>query len=465
MNHWAETEIKKMDLDDDMVTILHSGFGEYSQLSISDNGELVAFIADFDTLKYPRPYELYLSQKDSPAQKVADEKSDFLLKNWMISQFRKPTFSKDGNRMFFGVAPKPLLEDTTKLKEEKPVVEVWSTSQGRLYTQQKVRANSEKKRSYLAITDIIKGKTFLVGGKDLPYIVQTQDKLENFTLGYDDTKYLKYISWEGSSYKDLFLVNLKDGSSELIATKLAGNASLSPTGKFGYWYDMKTRNYFTINLLGGEIINISSQIGTPLADETNDRPNDPSPYGIAGWAEKDEFVLIYDRFDMWMVDPLGIQTPINITNGRNAKRTFRYIKLDQENQHIDISSPNLFSVFDNISKENFYLRIHNGKSKILFGGKVSLGRRVWKAEKSDDIVFTQETFDIFPNLIHSNIEFDGQSQISNANPQQSEYNWGQGELFSWINHNGTEMTGMVFKPEDFDPEKKYPLLVNFYEKK
>ena len=55
-------------------------------------------------------------------------------------------------------------------------------------------------------------------------------------------------------------------------------------------------------------------------------------------------------------------------------------------------------------------------------------------------------------------------QLSNINPQQKEYNWLTAELFKWKAYNGKEATGIVYKPEDFTPKKKYPLICYFYEK-
>ncbi|HEY6063435.1 MAG TPA: prolyl oligopeptidase family serine peptidase, partial [Chitinophagaceae bacterium] len=53
---------------------------------------------------------------------------------------------------------------------------------------------------------------------------------------------------------------------------------------------------------------------------------------------------------------------------------------------------------------------------------------------------------------------------SSINPQQSNYLWGTAELFKWKAYNGKEATGLVYKPENFDPRKKYPMICYFYEK-
>ena len=50
------------------------------------------------------------------------------------------------------------------------------------------------------------------------------------------------------------------------------------------------------------------------------------------------------------------------------------------------------------------------------------------------------------------------------NPHQTDYNWGTAELVNWSSLDGLPLTGMLIKPENFDPNKKYPMIVNFYEK-
>jgi dipeptidyl aminopeptidase/acylaminoacyl peptidase len=55
------------------------------------------------------------------------------------------------------------------------------------------------------------------------------------------------------------------------------------------------------------------------------------------------------------------------------------------------------------------------------------------------------------------------TKLSSINPQQKDYNWGTAELIKWKAYNGKETEGIVYKPEDFDPKKKYPLICYFYE--
>lgn len=79
-------------------------------------------------------------------------------------------------------------------------------------------------------------------------------------------------------------------------------------------------------------------------------------------------------------------------------------------------------------------------------------------------MFTRENFQVFPDLLLADSSFTGIKKISHANPWQDEYGWGTAKLFVWKNLNGLKNEGMLFFPPDFDPDKKYPLIVNFYER-
>jgi dipeptidyl aminopeptidase/acylaminoacyl peptidase len=53
--------------------------------------------------------------------------------------------------------------------------------------------------------------------------------------------------------------------------------------------------------------------------------------------------------------------------------------------------------------------------------------------------------------------------ISKTNPQQANYNWASVELVKWKAYDGTLLEGLLYKPEDFDSQKKYPLMLYYYE--
>jgi dipeptidyl aminopeptidase/acylaminoacyl peptidase len=50
------------------------------------------------------------------------------------------------------------------------------------------------------------------------------------------------------------------------------------------------------------------------------------------------------------------------------------------------------------------------------------------------------------------------------NTQQKDYNWMSSEIVTWKAYTGKTTEGVLYKPENFDPTKKYPMIVYFYER-
>ena len=79
------------------------------------------------------------------------------------------------------------------------------------------------------------------------------------------------------------------------------------------------------------------------------------------------------------------------------------------------------------------------------------------------MVFTLSRTEEFPDLWISDTTFKDMKKVSNANPQQADYVMGKSELIEYVNADGKKLRAMLTKPENFDPSKKYPLMVYIYE--
>ena len=83
-------------------------------------------------------------------------------------------------------------------------------------------------------------------------------------------------------------------------------------------------------------------------------PSDPTPYGVMRWHEKDSFVYVYDRFDIWKLDPKGKAKPENLTYGAGRKNQIRYrfIETDPESRFIQSGQQLLFRTFNEKNKNS-----------------------------------------------------------------------------------------------------------------
>src|SRR5262249_49093212 len=69
-----------------------------------------------------------------------------------------------------------------------------------------------------------------------------------------------------------------------------------------------------------------------------------------------------------------------------------------------------------------------------------------------------------PDLYVADTNFRDLRKISDINPQQSQFVWGSSELIAFRNTDGVPLKGALYKPDNFDPKKKYPLVVYIYER-
>ncbi len=442
-----------------------AGEGKFPQVRWDEKGSQLAMVADLDTTEsFARPYRLYYYDKfKDQAKLIANSKSRFMEKNWVISPHQALDFSEDGSKLLFGRFPQPKQGDTTLLDEEKAVVEVWSYEDGRLYTQQNVRLEREKKKSYTSVYHIDSQELFNIGDEKINYTSVSDEGNGIIALGLDASPYLLDISWKGSPRNDVYLIDASTGKSKMIAKAVSGSVKQSPQGKYFYWYSRPDSTLVLYNTASRKTISLPGENNFIIYNERNDVPADANWYGSAGWTTNDEYLIVNDHYDLWKVRASN-GSKEKLTDGRKSHTRYRYVRLDRDEKNIDLRKKLLLYTFNEKSKKSGYAYLLNGKVSTIVEEDLMYDFSVTKAKDSDDIIYTKESYDIFPDLIHDNLTFRNSKKISTANPQQYDYEWGSIESIEWSSYDGDEMEGMLVKPNDFDPTKKYPLIVNFYER-
>ncbi len=444
--------------------------GKYSRLIIDEQGEKVAFMADLDTAEHSiRYYDIYLwDQSQDSALMVLDTIHSFVPQQWLINEKDTLYFSENGKKLYFGLAPEPALPDTTLLEEEIVNVEVWTYRDPRLYTQQKIEVEKDRKKGFRCWYDSENKQFVQLADEEMPYILIADEGNADVAIGMANEQYQKFISWEGPPLRnDFYTVDIQTGKREKILNNLRSyQYGFSPKGKFFYWIDTQDSSWYAYSMDHNETHNLTGEIPVSFTSEIHDAPTPPYPYGIAGWTEKDEYLLIYDRYDIWKVDPEMNETPVNLTQGRRDKIVYRYMKLDPRERWINAKKQVLLHTYDEITRDEGYANLKLNRTTVpeqIIEGPYHFSRPT-KALENQNLVYTKESFEVFPDLILSDQSFKSSIKISDANPQQSEYRWGTAEIINWTSLDGLELEGMLFKPEDFDPDKEYPMIVNFYEK-
>ncbi len=463
-NDSANAAIYVMNLDKPSLTKVHEAKkANYAQLNFSETGQHLGFVVDTDTTKIQlRPRELYHWQAGmATAEKLVDTKN--LNNDLSPSPYEKLHFSKDETKLYFGLAKPPIIKDTMLLEEETVNVEVWTYDEPRLYTVQELQIKNDTVQAYTAVIHLDKTKKLTQLGNDIfPDITLTENGNAPFALLSNPTPYALESQWTGERARDYALVDVGTGARRQILTKLAGRVTLSPQGNYAFGYNNADSLWFTYNIAKNNYLPLTKN--KVFYDELNDSPAYPSAYGFAGFTEKDKALLLYDRYDIWSFDP-ATGAASRLTQGRETKTVFRYVDLDWEKEFIDTSEKMLLRTFNETDKSAGFVS-YNFKNKSihpLLSGPYRYGYPT-KSELANSLVFTRESFTEFPDLWATDTNFAAPTKISDANPQQADYNWGTNELVTWTSLDGIELTGLLVKPENFDPNKKYPMLVNFYER-
>jgi dienelactone hydrolase len=258
-------------------------------------------------------------------------------------------------------------------------------------------------------------------------------------------------------------MDARTGAVTLIVKNLTTVPQLSPGDKYIYWYDDKQRQYFTWK--DGVVRNVSAKVPTKLYDEEYDMPSDPNPYGVARWIKDDAGLLVYDRFDIWQLDPEAAKSPVNVTGGAGRKNgiSYRYVLMDPEERSIDPAKPILLRTQRESNKYGGLARLNLGRNEVqtVMEGPYFV-RSIDGAKKADVVAYTKESFRESPDLYIR--KGTAESKLSSLNPQQADYSWGNAELVSWKAYDGKSSEGILFKPDGFDGKKKYPMICYFYER-
>jgi dipeptidyl aminopeptidase/acylaminoacyl peptidase len=440
-----------------------AGFSE--NISLSKQGNQLAFTHSADTAKNKAFGLYYYNLQKNRLIDVSGDEFDNLKEGWSVSTHGSIFFNEIGDELYFGQSPKPEPEvKDTLTDDEKVSVDIWNWKDEYLQPMQKLRKDSELKRSYTTVFFPKNSNVVQLETEEIENVSIDKKATGKYSLGQNDKPYRVETSWSGYWYKDVYLVNRETGGQELILSKCDSRVLLSPNQQFILWYSMQDSSWSSYSIKKKKSINLTKSLGTAFFNEQNDVPRAANEYGFAGWTEKGGAV-VYDKYDLWLLDLSGKNTPVNITQsyGREHNLVLRYVKLNRELRYLPDEM--LLSAFNKKSKQAGFFKLNRSTGLLQ---KVLLDdyryNQVRKAKETDVLIWRKESFEVYPDLYLSNTDFSNIIKVSNANPQQKEYIWGTVELVDWVTFDGDSLQGLLYKPENFDPKKKYPMLVYFYER-
>jgi dipeptidyl aminopeptidase/acylaminoacyl peptidase len=450
------------------------GLTSYLNVSFSPQSKYLAFVATDDSLKAKKPvHSLYLSSTVSGvAEQIATKNSIGILQNGRISGDAALKFSEDEKRLFFGTAKDyasySYEEDTTILDEERVNLDIWGWQDAEIQPMQLVKKNENEKKSFLASIDLVSRKITQLADESVENLILEPKVRRDFGLAWTDAAYRRNYSWDIQIGRDLYWVDFKTGIKTLIEKEASGYPSISPEGKYIVWYDERDSAWVAFDRIANRKINLTKSIPVAFHEELHDSPSFPGSYGSAGWVAGDAAILINDRFDVWKINPKNPQAAVNLTQGigRKEKIVFRRQILDRDEISISSQAELLYSAFNEMNKDaGFYVGKLDGNSiptQVLMTANAYSG--LLKAKNENNILIRKSTFQEYSDVYLGDLSFNNLRKASHLNPQQANIKWGSVELISFLANDGVPLQGLLFKPENFDTTKKYPMITYFYER-
>jgi dipeptidyl aminopeptidase/acylaminoacyl peptidase len=512
----------------DVVRAIDSDRALYRQLAWADSLPALAVLRGrIDSTAHDTIYSvLSFANLGAPALKKtvfdAAARRDFP-SGMKVAAERAPHFADDLSAVFFGIrearspgrtvasresaivqagAPgmggtinQPRVDEN---QEEHPSLILWNAKDSRLQSQQIVQEAQDRAYNYLSEYRFADDKFVRLADDALRTV--TLAGHDRYAYGIDTRAYDWEQSYDGRAFQDVYGVDLATGRRKLLLKKhIASTLMPSPDGRrILFWSD--DAQWSVVDVASGETRVLSRGVPAVFADTSDDHNNVVTPpVAPIAWSKDGSSVLVSDAFDVWKlpVNGSGAATNLTIDGKQNQIRYQRLYAFGGAGrtasggggrggrggrggagftEGVDLSQPLYFSMYGEWTKKEGLARVD--------AAKPGAQRLVWndakygfeKAKDADVYVFTKQTAIDFPNYYAvggelvkpatSAAAMAGARQLTDANPQQKDFAWTSGvRLIDYTSDKGDKLQGALYLPANYEPGKKYPLLVTIYEKR
>lgn len=449
-----------------------------NQLTFDYNGEQIAFLGTPDTNK-KKNFDLhYLRSTDSISSVVVDSTTSGMPADWTVSEFSRLHFSRDGSMLYFGTAEIVRQDpEDTLLDSEKAKVDVWAGFDLLIQPNQLNNRSRDLKKNYLAIYHVKDKKFVQVADESVEDIQTAQRESNRYALGENSKPYHKERTWSTPWRSDIYLVDLFTGDKKLIHEGAYEMGSLSPSGKLYNWYNPKDSCWYSKDIETSVVVNLSDKIDANFSADNNGQPSLGWSEGSSGWTilEGKEYYLVNSEWDIYALHPNMMWVSVTY-DGKKTKNRYRLWRtIDNDSIYVQLHENFIVGRNDTTKDESVYRLAVDTSSSLyvsmeapLFDKDLVLSTQhkilsIDKAEKSDLVLFQRQSFQEYGELELTDTSFNELKEITETNPLQKELNWATVEFVEWKSYSGIPLRGLLYKPEDFDSTKSYPLMVYFYE--
>jgi dienelactone hydrolase len=413
--------------------------------------------------------------------------------------FRRPTWSDDGTVVFVGLAkweekppapargrgagapaagaatppasdtPPPTGDTppatggrgTTRAEADEPAaVDIWHWTDVDVMARQKLSAAADRRRNFMAAWHLDSGRFVQLGKTWTEQIAPT--RRPNVAYVEDWAAYAMDRSI-GRPAADLYVADVTTGARTKIKDRVDDRyAQVSPTGRYVLF--LEDDHYWTIDLTSRTVRNITKAVATSFVDRESDATVKQKPaFGIAGWTKSDAAVVLYDKFDLWQVASDGSRAS-RLTDGAAEQVRHRYVRVNPDEDAIDLDAPVYVSLFGLWSKKSGYGRLvpDNGVERLVWLDKSVTG--LGRAKDAPVFAYMAQDYDDSPDLFVAGPDLKNARQVTTTNAFQSKFQWGRSEIVEYKTDKGRRLQGALYYPAGYQAGKPYPMIVYLYER-
>nr|WP_294877300.1 prolyl oligopeptidase family serine peptidase [uncultured Pedobacter sp.] len=431
----------------DLPSMKETEMGEFkgmSNFTLDNKGETIAFIMDASVW-------LCNAGKSKPV-KLADNFSLGIDNGLYISGISK--FSQGNERLFITLAQKPVKKE---IEPGTVKVMVWNYKDARLRTDPGKMGKSQSFFSYINLKD--------------QTITQVQQKFENVRfLNEANTDFISIEYVKGADYErhwnqlavpKYFIYDCRNKARYPVAMRAR---SISPDGKYVIGVDSVGVNYIVWSTKKHQQYNLTKHLRT-IPDQKGISDDDKKFWSLAGWIDQ-HILLLYDENDIWQFDVSDSSKSINLTYavGKREGLVFRLGTIPS-NEVLGKDYLSFVWAFNKKNKQSgFYKLSQNGKiePQRLAMNDAENGRFFVKSRYASIYIVQKERVDSSPNFFVTE-DFRSFQQLTNMYPERG-YKWLTSELIDFTTLDAKPSQAIVYKPIDLDPNKKYPVIIYYYQK-
>lgn len=453
-----------IDLNNHRSNALHTGAFTYSQMSWNKSGDQIAVLfGKKEDGNVEHDNRLYWASNlttgaDATNNEYSPKEDPKFPEGMVISEYRGLTWNESGTQLFLGIRT----QDKEVKKEDmlKANVDVWHWKDEQVQSRQMIQAGRDRRSTYVSVLNLSEKSFFQLANDDMRNVAFSQTG--PWAIGREDIKYRGDVTIP-SNYADLYSIDTRSGSKTLITEKVYWSMGISPNGQWTLFSrDGEVMGY---KFQDRKTVNLTVKTGTSFRNEEFDTPVERPSYGVAGWSKDGNWLILNNKYDLWAVS-LNTDEAQNVTQGMgdNQEVRFRLIQLDREAKSFDLNKPLVLSAYGQWTKKSGYFQVKMGKKPkaLRFEDKMIGG--INKAKDADKLIYTEQTFVDFPDYWASDLSFKKTKKMTDANPQQTDYKWGKRVLVDYTDERGHKLQATLALPADYEPGKKYPMIIYFYEK-